>query len=56
MQPCSGQAVAHFVIAKEVRLNTVADLVNNKYPLKLAVDRKGTTDSWILVKSWTTTA
>jgi uncharacterized protein len=34
-------------VAEEVPFNTFEEFVNSKYPLKIAMDRVGTTDEWI---------
>jgi TRAP transporter TAXI family solute receptor len=48
MRPGEGMNLAHFAVTKDVPLEAVSDLAKMKYPLKLAVDRKGTTDNWVL--------
>jgi TRAP transporter TAXI family solute receptor len=48
MQGGGGLNLAHFVVADEVPVRSIAELATRRYPLRLAVDRKGTTDNWIL--------
>jgi TRAP transporter TAXI family solute receptor len=37
-----------FAVAQDVPLNSLEELLQKKYPLKIAVDRVGTTDEWSL--------
>jgi hypothetical protein len=48
MQPGAGLNVAHLVAAQDLPVDSLADVVAKRYPLRIAVDRKGTTDNWIL--------
>lgn len=48
MQPGGGQVVVHFVVDKKLPLISVQDIIELKYPLRVAVDKKGTHDNWIL--------
>jgi TRAP transporter TAXI family solute receptor len=41
-----GNNFVQFVAAEETGLNTFEDVVKKKFPLKIAVERKGTTDEW----------
>lgn len=48
MQPAGGRVVVHFVVNSDVPLDSAADIGRGTFPLRLAVDRKGTHDNWIL--------
>jgi len=39
-----------FVVTEETGLETLDDLINQKYPINLVVERKGTTDEYSLTK------
>ncbi|MFH1124650.1 MAG: TAXI family TRAP transporter solute-binding subunit [Pseudomonadota bacterium] len=43
-----GNNYVQFVVAEETGLTSFEDLIKKKYPLKIAVERKGTTDEWTL--------
>lgn len=42
-----GEAVGQFVVAESTGLVSFKDIADKKYPLKIAVDRVGTTDEWL---------
>jgi TRAP transporter TAXI family solute receptor len=48
VQPGGGPVMVHFVVDASLPITSVADIVEQQYPLSLAVDRKGTHDNWIL--------
>jgi hypothetical protein len=41
-----GSCYVHFAAAEETGLTSFEDWMKKKYPLKIAVERKGTTDEW----------
>lgn len=43
-----GNNYVQFAVAEETGLTSFADFIKKKYPLKIAVERKGTTDEWTL--------
>lgn len=43
-----GNAVAQFVVAEDTGITSIKEIVDKKYPLKIASDRVGTTDEWLL--------
>jgi len=45
-----GIALLGFVVTPETNLETLDDLINQKFPINLVVERKGTTDEYSLVK------
>ncbi len=50
VQPGGGDVVTHFIVTDELPFDSVAELVARRHPLRLAVDRVGTHDNWILRK------
>ncbi|MEL7565794.1 MAG: TAXI family TRAP transporter solute-binding subunit [Dehalobacterium sp.] len=45
-----GVTYAQFVVAEESGLTSIKDVIDKKYPIKVAVDRVGTTDEWLFSK------
>lgn len=43
-----GNNYVQFAVAEETGLNSFEDFIRRKYPLRMAVERKGTTDEWTL--------
>lgn len=43
-----GNVLVQFIVAEETGLTSFEDFIKRKYPLKMAVDRRGTTDDWTL--------
>lgn len=43
-----GNNYVQFAVAEEIGLTSFADFIKKRYPLKIAVERKGTTDEWTL--------
>ncbi|GAI65091.1 unnamed protein product [marine sediment metagenome] len=45
---CTGLGYSYltFVVAEETGITSIEEIVQRKYPLKLAVERRGTTDEW----------
>lgn len=43
-----GNNYVQFAVAEETGLTSFEDFIKRKYPLKMAVERKGTTDEWTL--------
>ncbi|RLE13529.1 hypothetical protein DRJ04_04125 [Candidatus Aerophobetes bacterium] len=47
-----GNSYLTFVIAEETGITSIEEIVNRKYPLRIAVERRGTTDEWAHRKVW----
>lgn len=45
-----GLAVGQFIVAEDTGITSIKEIFEKKYPLKVAVDRVGTTDEWLLRK------
>ena len=45
-----GPSLLQFVVTEETGLETLDDLINQKFPINLVVERKGTTDEYSLAK------
>lgn len=42
-----GASVGQFIVAESTGITSIKDIIEKKYPLKIAVDRVGTTDEWL---------
>jgi len=45
-----GPSLLQFIVTEETGLETLDDLINQKFPINLVVERKGTTDEYSLAK------
>ena len=50
---CTGLGYSYltFVVAKETGITSIEEIIQRKYPLRLAVERRGTTDEWACRKT-----
>lgn len=45
-----GVTFAQFIVAEDSGITSIKDIIDQKYPLKVSVDRVGTTDEWLFNK------
>jgi TRAP transporter TAXI family solute receptor len=45
-----GLSVTQFIVAEESGITSIEEIINQKYPIKVAVDRVGTVDDWVFKK------
>jgi TRAP transporter TAXI family solute receptor len=45
-----GDSVGHFIVGEDTGFNSIDEIFENKYPLKMAAERVGATDEWLFSK------